>query len=91
MQRHEKRIVALSVAVTLLGGWVTMPSIAVAAEEESSGECSTTAYFHCAYTYCAAYQPCSVSPGDGYHDCSGIPAGGGWYSRTQFNNFQCSA
>jgi hypothetical protein len=24
MQRHEKRIVALSVAVTLLGGWVTV-------------------------------------------------------------------
>jgi hypothetical protein len=46
MQRHEKRIVALSVAVTLLGGWVTMGE----AEQAAMGPCNLV--YVCSDEFC---------------------------------------
>jgi len=91
MKKQEKRIVALSVAVTLLGGWVTMPSYAMAGEEESGGECTPTKFYHCYMSWCTSHHPCSEEPGNGFSGCSNVPAGGGWYPQVQFVSFQCGA
>jgi hypothetical protein len=46
MRRHEKRIVALSVAVTLLGGWVTMAE----AKVTEAGPCNQV--YVCSDEFC---------------------------------------
>jgi len=81
MRQQEKRIVALSVAVTLLGGWVTLGEAEARATPACEDELNVVATGSCP-EYLGLYEKCNESAPTNCvryptGECSNAP-GGGW-------------
>jgi hypothetical protein len=85
------RMLLNTISMVVIGlGALSTP--AAATESEAGAEsCDEIHYYHCYLTSCAAYRPCSISPGDGYHGCTDGPSTGAWYARPAFLKFNCNA